>query len=44
MTDYLLEAAAKRKGIPFEPKYLDNTEEELAKQVLIDSARKNEQK
>lgn len=44
MTDYLLEAAAKRKGIPFEPKHIDNTAEEQAKQVLIDRVRKNQQK
>lgn len=31
MTDYLLEKACERKGIPFEPKELDNTEEEAAK-------------
>ncbi|WP_341775174.1 glutamine amidotransferase [Staphylococcus hyicus] len=43
MTDYLLEVAAKRKGIPFEPKHIDNTAEEQAKQVLIDRARKNNQ-
>ena len=31
MTDYLLEKACERKGIPFEPKELDNTEEKLNK-------------
>ncbi|MGX0481356.1 lipid II isoglutaminyl synthase (glutamine-hydrolyzing) [Staphylococcus pasteuri] len=41
ITDYLLEKACERKGIPFEPKQLDNTEEEAAKQVLIDRANKN---
>ena len=39
MTDYLLEKACERKGIPFEPKELDNTEEEAAKKVLIDRAK-----
>ena len=39
MTDYLLEKACERKGIPFEPKELDNTEEEAAKQVLINRAK-----
>ncbi|MFO3689462.1 lipid II isoglutaminyl synthase subunit GatD [Staphylococcus felis] len=38
LTDYLLEAAAKRKGIPFEPQKLDNTVEEAAKQVLVNRA------
>lgn len=41
VTDYLLEKACERKGIPFEPKELDNTEEEAAKQVLIDRANKS---
>ncbi|MBA8772779.1 type 1 glutamine amidotransferase [Staphylococcus coagulans] len=40
MTDYLLKAAAERKGIPFEPLLIDNAEEEQAKQVLIDRTRK----
>ncbi|EKU46841.1 type 1 glutamine amidotransferase [Staphylococcus massiliensis] len=35
ISDYLLEQACKRKGIPFEPKELDNTEEEAAKQYII---------
>lgn len=39
MTDYLLEKACERKGIPFEPKELDNTEEEAAKSVLIERAK-----
>ena len=41
MTDYLLEKACERKGIPFEPKELDNTEEEAAKSVLIERAKGN---
>ena len=41
MTDYLLEKACERKGISFEPKTLDNTEEEMAKKVLINRARSN---
>ncbi|EGQ1695248.1 type 1 glutamine amidotransferase [Staphylococcus pseudintermedius] len=40
MTDYLLKAAAERKGILFEPLHIDNAEEEQAKQVLVDRARK----
>lgn len=39
ITDYLLEQACKRKGIPFEPRELDNTEEDQAKQFLIDRAK-----
>lgn len=37
-TDYLLEKACERKGIPFEPKEIDNEAEIQAKQVLIDRA------
>ena len=40
ITDYLLEKACERKGIPFEPKQLDNTEEEAAKQVIVDRVSK----
>ncbi|MCD8916069.1 MULTISPECIES: type 1 glutamine amidotransferase [Staphylococcus] len=36
LTDYLLEKACERKGIPFEPRQLDNTEEEAAKQAIVD--------
>ena len=36
ITDYLLEKACERKGIVFEPKELDNTEEEAAKKVIIE--------
>ena len=36
LTDYLLEKACERKGIPFTPKQLDNTEEEAAKYVIIE--------
>lgn len=36
LTDYLLKKACERKGIPFTPSELDNTEEEEAKQVIID--------
>lgn len=38
ITDYLLEKACERKGIPFEPKEIDNEAEIQAKQVLIDRA------
>lgn len=38
ITDYLLEKACERKGIPFEPKEIDNEAEKQAKQVLIDRA------
>ena len=38
---YLLEKACERKGILFEPKKIDNTEEEAAKQVLIKRAKEN---
>ena len=41
ITDYLLEKACERKGILFEPKKIDNTEEEAAKQVLIKRAKEN---
>ncbi|QLK86394.1 type 1 glutamine amidotransferase [Staphylococcus sp. 17KM0847] len=41
MTDYLLAVAAERKGIPFEPKNIDSIEEEAAKKVLIERAKKN---
>ncbi|MGV3042383.1 type 1 glutamine amidotransferase [Staphylococcus rostri] len=41
MTDYLLRAAAERKGIPFEPEHIDNVAEEQAKQVLVERAEKN---
>lgn len=40
LTDYLLEKACERKGIPFEPKQLDNTEEEAAKRVIIERSSK----
>ncbi|MBU7217443.1 type 1 glutamine amidotransferase [Staphylococcus gallinarum] len=40
ITDYLLEKACERKNIPFEPKQLDNTEEEAAKQVIVDRVSK----
>ncbi|MBI5974737.1 type 1 glutamine amidotransferase [Staphylococcus canis] len=43
LTDYLLEAAAKRKGIPFEPKQIDNTVEEAAKRVLVNRAHKQKE-
>jgi len=36
ITDYLLEKACDRKGIVFEPKNVDNTEEEAAKNVIIE--------
>ncbi|UXV41581.1 lipid II isoglutaminyl synthase subunit GatD [Staphylococcus simulans] len=36
ITDYLLEQACIRKGIPFEPHQLDNTAEEAAKQAIVD--------
>lgn len=36
ITDYLLEQACIRKGIPFEPRQLDNTAEEAAKQAIVD--------
>lgn len=35
VTDYLLEKACERKGIPFTPKQVNNTEEEAAKQVIV---------
>ncbi len=38
ITDYLLEKACERKGIPFKPKEIDNEAEIQAKQVLIDRA------
>ena len=41
ITDYLLEKACERKGIAFEPKQVDNTEEEAAKQVIVDRVAKN---
>ncbi|KIX91246.1 glutamine amidotransferase [Staphylococcus microti] len=44
MTDYLLRAAAERKGIPFEPEHIDNVAEEQAKQVLVARAEKNKKK
>lgn len=40
LTDYLLEKACERKGIPFTPKQLDNTEEEAAKYVIIERSEK----
>ncbi|MGJ5713304.1 type 1 glutamine amidotransferase [Staphylococcus auricularis] len=40
LTDYLLKAACERKGIPFEPLELDNTEEEAAKKVIVDRVSK----
>lgn len=40
LTDYLLENACERKGIPFTPKQLDNTEEEAAKYVIIERSEK----
>ena len=40
LTDYLLKAACERKGIPFEPVELDNTEEEAAKKVIVDRVSK----
>ena len=42
LTDYLLEKACERKGIPFEPKQLDNTEEEAAKRVIIERSSKKQ--
>ncbi|HLR18695.1 MAG TPA: glutamine amidotransferase [Staphylococcus sp.] len=36
VTDYLLEKACERKGIAFEPKKVNNAEEEAAKQVIVD--------
>ncbi|MCY1565237.1 lipid II isoglutaminyl synthase subunit GatD [Staphylococcus pettenkoferi] len=41
LTDYLLEKACECKGIPFEPRELDNTEEEAAKQVIVDRVKKS---
>lgn len=41
LTDYLLEKACERKGIPFELRELDNTEEEAAKQVIVDRVKKS---
>ncbi|CAM3176558.1 type 1 glutamine amidotransferase [Staphylococcus argensis] len=41
LTDYLLEKACERKGIPFEPRELDNTEEEAAKRVIVDRVKKS---
>ena len=40
LTDYLLEKACERKGIPFTPKQLDNTEEEASKYVIIERSEK----
>lgn len=40
LTDYLLEKSCERKGIPFTPKQLDNTEEEAAKYVIIERSEK----
>jgi len=40
LTDYLFEKACERKGIPFTPKKLDNTEEEAAKYVIIERSEK----
>lgn len=36
ITDYLLEKACERKGISFEPRQVNNDEEEAAKKVIID--------
>src|SRR5699024_3021658 len=36
ITDYLLEKACERKGLVFEPKELDNSEEEAAKKVIVE--------
>ena len=41
LTDYLLEKACERKGITFEPKQLDNTVEEAAKQVIVKRVKNN---
>lgn len=41
LTDYLLEKACERKSIPFEPRELNNTEEEAAKQVIVDRVKKS---
>ncbi|MCU5746215.1 glutamine amidotransferase [Staphylococcus sp. SQ8-PEA] len=41
ITDYLLERACERKGIPFEPKVIDNSAEEAAKRVIIDRVKKS---
>ncbi len=40
ITDYLLEKACERKGIEFEPKQVDNTEEEAAKRVIVERVQK----
>ena len=40
ITDYLLKKACERKGIPFEPQNLDNTEEEAAKQAIVERLEK----
>ena len=41
ITDYLLEKACERKGIEFEPKQVDNTEEEAAKRVIVERVQKS---
>ncbi|QZZ04407.1 type 1 glutamine amidotransferase [Staphylococcus arlettae] len=41
LTDYLLEKACERKGITLEPKQLDNTVEEAAKQVIVKRVKNN---
>lgn len=44
LTDYLLRAAAERKGIPFEPVHIDNTVEEAAKAYLVNRAKEQNSK